>query len=275
MNCPNCNHVNQGGKFCENCGTNLSSTVVSQVAASNESNTHAGVPGSGAAVQSEPNQYLEVTKVISKQYFGYFVQVLKKPYSNSQAVGAEHFVNGLITMVLFALIIPLIIYFTAKGLLSDIGGFGGGLFEDAVESVSPPFSDFVVKPFFAYLVFILLIAVFSFGAIKLGKVQNSFKEVVARFGSFLIPFVAILVIGLILSILKISLALVILLIGLLGTIFMVPTLVIASFKKNSTQGLDTIYGTLLTYVLTSITLAIMGEMLFDAIRSALYDFLPF
>jgi small-conductance mechanosensitive channel len=265
MNCPSCNHVNQGGTFCENCGTKLTTAAVSQVAASYEQNS---TIRSGASVPPASNQYLEATKVISKQYFGYFMQVLKKPYQNSQAVGAEHFVNGLITIILFSLIIPLTIYFSAKGMF---GGYGGGLFGEA----SIPFGDFVIKPFFAYLIFMLLIAVFSFIAIKLGKVQISFKEVVARFGSFLIPFVAILVIGLIFSILKISFALVILLIALMSAIFIVPTLVIAGFKRNSSTGLDTIYGILLTYILSFITMAIMGEMLFDAIRSTLFDFLPF
>ncbi len=261
--CPNCNHENQSGKFCERCGNNLANGASSQVAATSESTR---IPAS--------NQYLETTKAISKQYFSYFVQVLKKPYSSSKSVGSEHFVNGIITMCLYALIIPLMFYFALKGILADMSSFGSSLFGEDVD-VKPPFGDIVVKPFFAYLIFILLVTTFSFVAVKLGRIQTNFKEVTARFGSFLIPFVLILLIALIMCFLKIKLFLAFLLFGFIGSVFIVPPLVIASFKQKSYEGLDTIYGALLTYILTFIAIGIMGDMLFESIKSGLAEFIPF
>ena len=47
-------------------------------------------------------------------YFGYFLQVLKQPYASTHNVGAEHLINGIITMVLYAFLIPFTLYFIIK-----------------------------------------------------------------------------------------------------------------------------------------------------------------
>ncbi|UFT99249.1 zinc ribbon domain-containing protein [Radiobacillus kanasensis] len=273
MICPNCNHENQGGNFCEKCGANL--TAVNETAATVQASVDESTAAQSTKNEQESNQYLETTKNVSKQYFGHFVDRLKKPYENSYMSGSDQFVNGIITMVLYALFIPLIFFFTLKGLISDIDTFSGGLFGGSAEAFTPPFSDVVVKPFFAYFVFIVLVAITCFGAITLGKVQVNVKEVIGRFGSFLVPFVAILLIALLLSILKVNFSLVILLIGMSGSMFMVPPLVIASFKRNGNQGLDTFYGSLLTYVVIFILLYIMGDFLFEAVKSVISSFLSF
>ncbi len=301
MICPNCQHQNDGGNFCEKCGTKLTANVNPEVAATAESSPQGftNPVQNGADFNSnpnqytqqnqnqyaqpnqntqqtyqnaQPNQYIETTKNVSKQYFGYFINVLKKPYATSQAVGGEHLINGIITMVLYSLFIPLMFYFGLKGILSDINSFGASLLgEDIVKN--PPFADVVLKPTFAYLIFIFLVSTFTFAAVKLGRINASFKEVIARFGSFLIPFVCILAIALIMSILKIDFFLFFLLLGFLGSIFIVPPLVIASFKKGTQEGVDAIYGTLITYVLTFIAIFIMADMLFESIKSAVTNLL--
>ncbi|CEG29120.1 hypothetical protein [Bacillus sp. B-jedd] len=231
-------------------------------------------PASNA--QATPNQYLETTKTVSRQYLKFVLQVLKKPFSSSHQVGGEQFVNAIITICLFSLFIPVMFYFALKGFLSDIGNLGGGLFGNAMQNISPPFGTVVVKPFFGYIVFVLLISAFIFAAVKLGKIQVAFKDVVSRFGTLLIPFTALMLVAVLLSILKISFAFALLFISLVGLIFLVPTLVISSYKNPDNNGLDILYGSLLSYVLTFITLAIMGEFLFDAIKSSLGSFLnPF
>ncbi|WP_462410834.1 zinc ribbon domain-containing protein [Neobacillus sp. Marseille-QA0830] len=284
MICPNCNHENQGGKFCENCGTNL--TTASQTAAATDTINRVETPyyqnpqahhnGAQPAQPAAANQYIETTKKISKLYFGYAMEVLKRPFSTSQFYGGEQFVNGIITMCLYALFTPLVLYFGLKGILEELGSFGGGLFDSAVESITPPFGDAVVKPFFGYLVFIFLVSAFTFGAIKLGKVQAGYKEVIARFGSFLLPITALLLVALLLSLLKMKFSFFILLFAIFGSITVVPALVIASFKRNTTEGLDVIYGTLLTYLATFITIYIMANILFESIKNAIGNaFNPF
>lgn len=275
MICPNCQHQNDGGNFCEKCGTKLTGNVNPEVAASSETSNRSfvsqtptvnNVPNSNAI----PNQYLEKTKNVSKLYFSYFMHVLKKPYANSQSVGGEHFLNAIITMILYSLIIPLIFYFGLKGLLSNINDFGSALFGEEV-AVNPPFFDVVIKPTFAFVIFILLVAIITFAAVKLGRINASFKEVISRFGSFLIPIVIILAVALIFSILKIEFFLVVLLLGFIGSIFLVPPLVIASFKKDTQVGMDVIYGSLVTYVFTFIVIRVMGDILFESLKNAFGD----
>jgi len=257
MKCSNCKHENEGGKFCENCGAKLQGTFENEVAASVE-------PVYESSQRNQTNQYIETTKKVSKQYFSYFMQVLKKPYANSKNVGSEHFINGIITIVLYCLFIPLMTYFGVSGVLSKVNNFGSSLLGTDV-NIKPPFTDIVIKPVFAYVIFTLLVVTYTFAAVKLGRIKASYKELLARFGSILIPFVLLLAIGFVMSILKMKLFILFLILGFIGSILVVPPLVIASYKKENQEGLDVVYGTLLTYVLIFITNIIMAKILFEAI----------
>ncbi|MGE8204650.1 hypothetical protein ACQKP0_08805 [Heyndrickxia sp. NPDC080065] len=261
MKCQICQHENEGGRFCENCGSKLITSTKDETAATVES----------AHSSSDKVQYFETTKKISNQYFNYFIQVLKKPYASSQSVGSEHFINGIMTIILFSLLIPLIFYFALKGVLADFSSYGSNFFGTPVE-IKPPFTDIVIKPFFAYIIFTFLVITFTFASIKLGRINVSYKEVTARFGSLLIPFVSLLAISLIMSILKIKFFFYFLLLGFIGSIFMIPPLVIASYKKDHQEGVDVIFGSLLTYVLTFISISIMANMLFEVLRSVFSSF---
>ncbi|QDP41889.1 hypothetical protein FN924_17950 [Radiobacillus deserti] len=88
-------------------------------------------------------------------------------------------------------------------------------------------------------------------------------------------FVAILIVALLLSILKINISLIVTLIGMTGSIFIVPPLVIASFKRIENQGLDTFYGSHLTYVVIFLLLYLMCDFLFQAVQPVVSSFLPF
>ncbi|MGD6796087.1 zinc ribbon domain-containing protein [Metabacillus indicus] len=272
MVCPNCHHENEGGKFCERCGTGLVHSAANETAAGTEA--AAIHPSAEQASVSQQNQYIETTKKFSKMYFSFFLQILKNPYANSQRVGKEQLVNGIITMALYSFLIPLMIYFGLKGLLSDMSGFGSELMGDEM-NIQPPFTDIVLKPAFAYFIFILLIATFTFAAVKLGRINTAITDVFARFGSFLIPVVAVLAVGVIMSFLKIKLFIAVLLIGFIGSTFIIPSLIITSFKKGSGEGVDTIYGSLITMVLAFIAIAIMGDMLFESLKSAFEDLFGF
>ncbi|MFS0783782.1 hypothetical protein [Bacillus sp. 1P06AnD] len=261
MKCRNCGHENEGGKFCEKCGTKLEDAR-SEVAAASATQQE--------PVKNQPSQYIESTKKISKMYFSYFLDVLKHPYANSQSVNKEYMVNGIITIILFSLFIPLMTYFGLKGLMSNFNEFGSDLFGVGMD-MAPPFTAVVVKPFFAYLIFIALVITFTFAAVRFGRVNVGYTDVVARFGSFLIPFVLLLAIGLIFSILKVKFFLFFLSLGFMGAIFIIPPLVIASYKRNSKSGMDVIYGSLLTYLLTIISIFIMADMLMEALKSAMQD----
>jgi hypothetical protein len=234
--------VNDGGNFCEKCGVKLSSH---EIAATTEGATKPQV----VPVSSTSSINLENAKKISKMYWGYFTTILRSPFSRSKHIGKEQFMNGIITIILYALFIPLMMYFGLKDLTY----------------IESPFLNIVIKPAFAYAIFILLVATFLFFALKLGKVPVGYKDVAARFGAFLVPFVALFVLAFLMAILQMKLFLLLLFIGFIASIFTVPVFVIGSFKNNIHQGLDAVYGTVLTYLATFITLGIMGKALFAII----------
>ncbi len=147
------------------------------------------------------------------------------------------------------------------------------------EFINSPFLSVFLKPTLGYIAFILLGAIYSFAAIKLGKVNANFRDVVSRFGVFLVPFVALFALTLIMSILQIRISTFVLFFGFIVSIFIVPPLVIISFKKDNSAGLDTVYGTLIVYVLTVITIVIMAELLFsifiDIVTNMIYSSFPY
>ena len=266
MKCQQCGHENEGGRFCENCGNPLIETtgnetqqVVPQV-----NNEHTGT--------SQTDDYLKKIINHSKQYFTYFMDVLKKPYVSLHASGGnQHFIYAIITFVLYSFLIPLLIYFGLNAIIDKVSAltFSFGTSID----VTLPFMDVVIKPFLGLGLFMILVIAFTYISIKLGRINVTFKEVFTRFGMLLIPFVTILVIGLLLSILEVSLFIYFLVIGLMGSIFIAVPMLIVFYKKQSTEeGLDVLYGTLLTYVLTFIVVLIMGEMLFDSLITSIQSY---
>lgn len=248
MNCPSCNHLNDGGKFCVNCGTEMGTQLVA----------------------NEPNKYIETSKQISKQYASFFIRVLKKPNEVGKGITQEYFVNGITTAVIYSFIIPLIFYFAMKGFLSNVNEYVE--FFGNMERVAPSFKDVVLLPTIAFFIFIALLMGYTFLALKLSKVSVNIQSVVARFGAFLIPIVAILFLALILVIFKMSFAILFFVIAFIGSITIVPVLVMSSFSKNQRQRLDTFYGALLVVVLSFLTIFFMENLLFESIKDAISDY---
>lgn len=293
MQCTNCNHYNEGGKFCENCGAKLPV----EVAAASETvepsalqpgvqppgrpedqpgytqqqepayQQHAGYPGSGQS-PAQPNVYLQNAKNVSRLYFNYFGAILKKPFSSIHNIGGEQLVNGIITMVLFSLLAPLMLYFYLSSVARKY--FSDSPFLDNVAHPSISFVEVVIKPTLSLAILILLIATFCFGAIKLAKTNAGYRDVIARFGALLVPFLGLMVIAFVLSILQFEIFAIFLVGAFLGLLFIAPPLLITSWVKKDARGLDVVYGVLLTYIATFITLDIMGK----AITKIMDDVVP-
>lgn len=256
VNCSNCGHLNEGGKFCVSCGTKLVNVeaAVQQAATVTE---NAPVNGQGQPSQSfqptqqaQPNRHVEAAKSISKLYFSYFIQGIKNPTKIAQNVKGEQFINGLITMILYAISIPLMFYFGTKN-----------------EYTQLEFTEVVIKPAFYYLIFIGFTALVTFAVIKLGRVQATLKDVFARFGTYLIVPTAFLITALILSLIQAEFFVLFLAFGFLGLFLVVP-FTIYSFKKDVPYGLDGVYGTFLTYLAIIILLATLADMFIDQLLDA-------
>ncbi|GIP29784.1 hypothetical protein J23TS9_49140 [Paenibacillus sp. J23TS9] len=255
--CPKCHHANDYGNFCEECGTRLldgEASARTESAPASEGPVYPvyGGHAPGSAGQPSTGQaYLQNAKHVSKLYFSYFADVMKKPFAYAQNTGREQFVNGLITIMIFSLIIPLMIY---------LG------FHDYAEFIGRgAFLTIVLKPFVGYVVFMMLLVTYTFLAVKFSKVNASYQDVAGRFGALLVPFTCSFLLSFVLTLLDAKIFVYFLLIGFIGSLFTVPALVISSYTKENRTGLDTVYGTILTYVLTFLTLYIMGKLLLSSI----------
>lgn len=292
MLCKICGHENDDGKFCEKCGTRLGpeieetaevqpneyhevrdtvpTTASSGVEKTVQQETAAGNPphvfttpprpqtasaGTVGGESAQPNPYLESAKQSSKIYFDYFMKGLKSPLAVTQKTGSEQLLNGIISMVIFAILIPFMIYLS-------IGSGARDFFSNS------PFVDIVLKPAFWLAVFMLLIAVYTFGAVKLStNPKANMKEIIARFGTLLIPFIVISLVAFLFMLLGSSIGGAFLSIALVGGIFTIPALITMSYKREGFGGLDTLYAILLIYVAIFLTMLIIGDSLGSMLRS--------
>ncbi|MBY8911426.1 zinc ribbon domain-containing protein [Bacillus sp. YC2] len=218
MYCPQCGHQTDGGKFCEKCG--------------------APQPGQAGAghVQGQAAQAGAAAKKASKQFALFGLDVLKRPYQTCKMTGGEQLVSSIITMVLFCLVTPVMLYI----LLSD--GF---------RDIS--FAGTVLKPALTFALFIFCLHLLIFIALKAGGAQVSFKDSISRFGAFLIPFTAILLLALILLLLHTTVCFTILAVGLIGAAFAVPPLMLASYQHLLTSKADIVYSVIVIYLIICVT----------------------
>ncbi|WP_062350655.1 zinc ribbon domain-containing protein [Bacillus kwashiorkori] len=262
MKCMKCGHENASGKFCTKCGSPLNANE-NEVAATVETTQQTVLQGGGQG-QSQSNPQLEQAKRISKNYYTYFIDVLKQPLSQTNKVGQNQWVNSLITIALFSLLFPLTLYVS----LGDLR-----------EWIESPFLNGIIKPFIGFAIFIVLMSAYTFGALKLSKLDVDFKVVLSRFGTLLVPVVVLFLLAFIMSLLDASLFAALLVFGFLIAIFAVPPFVLISFKKENNSGLDIFYSTLIIYLLAFLTIGLIGEFMFSIfldmiegiISSSLFD----
>ncbi|WP_334073482.1 MULTISPECIES: zinc ribbon domain-containing protein [Paenibacillus] len=226
MICPKCQHrqLTEKARYCENCGKPLTR---------------------GAA---------------GFAYLQFVTAALRHPVAFARRVNHGQFIAGLITILLFSLLVPLIIY---TG------------FQRLVGFVDNPFVGMVLRPTLAFLIMSLLITAYCYAVVRYGKGPADYREVAARFGVYLVPFTALLLLALLAALLGIhSLQSLLLLIGLLGAWFAVPAFVILTgySAEGQTPGFpDQLQGTLLVYLAVLLTLALFGKLLFGPLGRLLSD----
>ncbi|MEH7214246.1 zinc ribbon domain-containing protein [Priestia megaterium] len=284
MNCSNCSHFNDGGKFCVKCGHKLQEEVtVSQTAAASEYQPQ--IQTEMAYESQQPNQHVEQARKISKSFLNYFVEGIKNPTDTARAAGENQFVNALITVILYALSVPLILYFGWSLLLikSTESLFNLMVANDKMDVadkeefkvvlnmvkgmdmnklVDLNFTDFVFKQALFFFIGLAAIIGATYLVAKFGKVEVSFKEFFSRFGTFLIVPTALLLLGVVLALLHVDIFSYLMSFGLLSIFFAIP-FTLASFKETETGGLDSVYSTLIVYVVVILVFSFISKGLID------------
>ncbi len=248
MKCQQCGKENElGEKFCVHCGNNVELTETqAQTAAAQESfavpSTH---PSFGQP--TAPSEHFVITK--AKGYISYIRQHLRVPTVRSQYVDQTEKINGIITLVLFAFILPLLLYIPLAR-----SGF--------TQWIDHAFTTLFLKPLFIVIVLLAILAGVLYGMTQLMKVKVHILDVIARLGSYMVIPTALLLLSLIFSIISADkLMMFTLYFGLLSAGTSISFL-IHSYRQAQSDGLDPFYGVILTYLALGIVLYLFGDSLF-------------
>ncbi len=231
MVCKHCGRtIAEDSNFCTYCGTQTQLQ---------------GVSPNGGSQHTSKNQYLKHGKNIGASYLNFFLETLRGPVAMAEKADEKHFINGLITIILFSFIFPLGFY----TILRANAPFGKYL----------PFVEFVFYPFFYFLVFFAcLLAVIYLFSQRMNE-QGTFQSVIARFGSLLlIPLVLNIVSVLLAMVNVITFTLFLLIFSLVSILICIP-LTIYSYKKDKKSDLDVYYAVLISYIVVFILIYIFGE----------------
>ncbi|OMF70460.1 hypothetical protein [Paenibacillus glucanolyticus] len=284
MTCPICRYETGEGKYCKKCGARLiieespvfaamkEQAAASEVYSINRTSvsskgdrpqTNQGEPAlpvytppdipfqtagrqHGEEAEEEPNPYWTSLKLYGQLYGEYFLKGIKHPFSAAVATDSSQFLNAMVTMLLYVLLLPLTIYAT---LHHELQGLPAGAF-----------AELVVKPVIWIALFMFLLNVFTYAAVKLSfNPAVKLKEVMARFGTLLTLFLMLYVVSLLFLFLNGDISKVIILLSFISTLMTVPLLVMTSYKRRMVGGLDPLYAILLVYVAVMLVIVILGN----------------
>ncbi len=234
MQCPNCNQQTEEGKFCTNCGASLSNETTTQDAATVDTATQA------PQTEQQTSDIVEQVKAAGSNFGHFFMTLVKKPSAAVKANGND-VVSGIISVVIFALLLGIGYYILLKNFMEAMGELStlGGLLGSGEETQSVPFTDGFLWPFLKFIILFAIIIGLSYACLKVAKSNYSIQDTIAKYGAYLIPFTLLLVIGFILTLVNLSsIGVVAILVSLVGILMIVPTLVI---NHESSESIDKLY----------------------------------
>ncbi len=179
--------------------------------------------------QIKQSQFMQQGTQISKQFGNFYIKALMHPFMTAKNVGKPHFTNGMLTIFLTSLLLPLVLYI--PGLIEGYGDY---------------FGKRVLRPFLLIWIALLLASAIAFAAIRLGRIATDFMTVTAKLGTMLVPATASLVLCMLIFVLDFGdgFSLFLMLVSLTLIIGAI-TATVLSFRKESINGLDPLYGAII------------------------------
>nr|WP_106784440.1 Yip1 family protein [Lysinibacillus timonensis] len=190
---------------------------------------------------AQPNVHVEKVKDQSKAFINFFTTYLKQP-STIFSSGESQFVNGIITVVLYALIVGLTLFVAAHSMF--------GMFIDTSEIFFNVFggSAIFIIAIYAVVVLSLWIVAKNFGP------ETSWKAITSYLGAFSIPSILLTVVALLLFLISAyQFANNILFIALLLVVLAVPLFVITRLLTFQTKNFD-MFHSYLVYIIIFLVL---------------------
>ncbi|WP_313894607.1 hypothetical protein [Psychrobacillus sp.] len=230
MICSSCSSEQALGNFCLECGSPF------EVSYSRVDHR---------AKSAEPNVYVENMKKKSKAYRSYFVQQLKKPSLAFQH-GEKDFSNGLLSIVLFAMLYAIALFLLAN-------------------TASSGFLSFFIQ---AALLTLVLIGMVLFSLYMINNFfgpEYSFKSIVSFYGGQLSPLVVGVALALVLIAIKsFTYGNVLLVVSFMFALFVLPLYIMSYLVIKKSAGLDALYGFVLYIVMFSVLFVILVTLLADS-----------
>ncbi|AJD92203.1 hypothetical protein JMA_28860 [Jeotgalibacillus malaysiensis] len=264
MSCIKCGHEQSAGKFCGNCGSEM--VVKEDFVSQNQHQASAPPPPlqeqvqqqHQAAVASAPNPTIEKAKATSKNYWNYFKQYIKSP-SHSLITGEAEFKNGVISIILFSILLGSLPYLVARRAMeSTFGGFG-------MSDYGPSFFEMFFQSFMITAAIVFLIITCLFLINKVFGREDTYKSVMTIYGShILLPliFLVTAVVTLLMSMYTLSSILIIL--SLATAVGSIPLYIISSLLSTKSKTADPLYGYIAYIVLVSIATVLLGTSIAES-----------
>lgn len=182
-------------------------------------------PESGPTNNLLQDKRVQQAQQVSKQYWGFFLGALTRPYSTMKEVHSAQFLNSLITMGLTAVLSAL--YFLTWFVKWD---------------VSPIIGPGFLKPLLLTAAGIAVAFGATYAALRLEKISFDARLLFARFGTLLVPAVALLVLAILALILSLySFSSVLLLLAFLFVFISINAVAFQYPLNTSNRGIDTLY----------------------------------
>lgn len=250
MQCSECGTKQHEGKFCGDCGGQLIEATdgeghsQEQIAASEE-------PATATTASTSTNESMEKVMEMSRAFGAYFTHYLKQP-SRIFSKGSDEFKNGLISMIVVAVLFALAFYNLIK---FDFYGMG------------PSFLSVVGNALFGIAVFIAVIISLLFLINKFFGGKNlTFADIASIYGVHLLPVVILVGATLLLALANsLTLASVLLSISMIFITIILPLYLISSLLTQHPKGVDPLYGYVFYIVAAVISFLIIFAIFVDSL----------
>lgn len=263
-NCTACGNSQENGKFCGKCGEPLHTTDIGeQVSATTETiSLDNGNYSTPPTPPVQPSEHIEKVKATSKMYWSYFINYLKNP-SMVFASGNREFMNGIISILVYAVIVGFALYGFVKSITSSIFGNIDSLFSN--EYTGPSFFSIFSSSVIFILIAILIVLLSLFIIGKAFGAGNSWRELISYFGVHVLPVIVLSLFALFLILIKSYLyGNILLTISFVLILTVIPFYIISRLLSFNPKGMDSFYGYLLYIVLFVVLFSIFISVIADS-----------
>ncbi|MEN1968410.1 DUF6574 domain-containing protein [Lentibacillus sp. N15] len=268
MHCPQCGQETEEGKFCTNCGAQLPSA---EPAAAKDQDpavhattvNHQPVTANAQTQQVNQNEAVEKVKTAGTNFGHFFLTLLKKP-SEARNANSNDLISGIITMVIFSLLLALGLHLSVSALTDSIPG---DLFGDFGGSDMSFFDSFVL-PLVEFILLFLIVSALTFAGTKLATNAFTFTDVLGKYGAYQVPFLLLYAVGFLFALIGLtSLSAFLIMISILGTLMVVPTLILMEQHGN---GFDRVYSLLAIYFISLLVFGFFMQSFIETLISSLF-----